>query len=54
MLQLNNLTPFAADIATFPNEQGIDSLYVIVKATFIMGEPLCLADQQSACTANGR
>lgn len=46
MLQLNNNTPFAADIATFPNEQGIDSLYVIVKATFIMGQQWSLADEQ--------
>ncbi|MCP5078634.1 MAG: DUF2169 domain-containing protein [Psychromonas sp.] len=46
MLQVNNTTPFVAEIATFPNEQGIDSLYVIVKATFIMGAELSLADVQ--------
>jgi len=46
MLQLKNNTPFAADIATFPNEKGIDSLYVIVKATFIMGQQWSLADEQ--------
>ncbi|PKF60327.1 DUF2169 domain-containing protein [Psychromonas sp. psych-6C06] len=46
MLQINNTTPFAAEIATFPNEQGIDSLYVIVKASFIMGQQLSLADEQ--------
>ncbi len=47
MLQLNNHTPFAADIATFPNEHGIDSLYVIVKATFIMGQQWSLANEQN-------
>ncbi|PKG84092.1 DUF2169 domain-containing protein [Colwellia sp. 75C3] len=47
MLQLNNSTPFSADIATFPNEKGIDSLYVIVKATFIMGQQWSLADEQT-------
>ncbi|MFT6987545.1 MAG: hypothetical protein ACJAT7_003401 [Psychromonas sp.] len=46
MLQLNNTTPFAAEIATFPNEDGIDSLYVIVKATFLMGAQWTLADEQ--------
>jgi len=46
MLQVNNQTPFAAEITTFPNEQGIDSLYVIVKATFLMGQQWRLADEQ--------
>ncbi len=46
MFQLNNNTPFAADITTFPNEHGIDSLYVIVKATFIMGQQWSLAEEQ--------
>lgn len=47
MLQLNNTTPFAAEIATFPNEHGIDSLYIIVKATFVMGTPWTLAEEQA-------
>uniref|UniRef100_UPI000CB5A41C DUF2169 family type VI secretion system accessory protein n=1 Tax=Psychromonas sp. Urea-02u-13 TaxID=2058326 RepID=UPI000CB5A41C len=47
MLQVNNTTPFAAEIATFPNEQGVDSLYVIVKASFIMGQQWSLADEQT-------
>lgn len=47
MLQLNNTTPFAAEFATFPNERGVDSLYVIVKATFLMGPQLSLADVQT-------
>lgn len=47
MLQLKNNTPFAANIATFPNEHGIDSLFVIVKASFIIGEKWSLADEQA-------
>lgn len=47
MLQVNNTTPFAAEIATFPNEQGIDSIYAIVKASFIMGPQWSLADEQT-------
>lgn len=46
MLQLKNTTPFAAEIATFPNEHGIDSLYVIVKASFVMGQQWRLAEEQ--------
>jgi len=46
MLQLKNNTPFSAEIATFPNEKGIDSLFVIVKATFAMGKQWTLADVQ--------
>jgi len=48
VLQLKNHTPFAADMALFPNEQGIDTLYVLVKATFIYALQLSLAPQQSA------
>jgi hypothetical protein len=47
MLQLKNVTPFAAEIATFPNEQGIDSLFVIVKGTFLIGPQLTLAEPQT-------
>ncbi len=45
MLQLKNNTPFAAEILLLPNEQGIDTLYIIVKATFNIGE-WSLADEQ--------
>src|SRR5258707_230141 len=34
MLQLHNSTPFAPAMAVFPNRQGIDTLYVVVKGTF--------------------
>lgn len=46
MLQLKNNTPFSAEIAVFPNEKGIDSLFVIVKATFVMGKQWTLAESQ--------
>ena len=46
MLQLKNRTPFAAQLALFPNQQGIDTLYIFVKATFIIGRQWTLADEQ--------
>jgi hypothetical protein len=46
MLQLQNNTPFAADFSLFPNEDGIDSLYINVKATFKIGQQWSLVDQQ--------
>lgn len=46
MLQLQNNTPFAADFSLFPNENGIDSLYINVRATFKIGQQWSLANQQ--------
>ncbi len=46
MLQLKNATPFAAGIAVFPNEQGIDTLFTMVKATFELDGGWTLADEQ--------
>ena len=46
MLQLHNSTPFKAGMALFPNEDAIDTLYVMVKATFNMGAQLTVADEQ--------
>ena len=46
MLQLQNSTPFAASMALFPNEDAVDTLYVIVKATFNINNQLTLADEQ--------
>lgn len=34
MLQIRNESPFAAWIFVFPDEKGIDTLYVVVKASF--------------------
>jgi hypothetical protein len=46
MLQLENKTPFAASMAVFPDRTGIDTLYVVVKATVNLRPTLSLADEQ--------
>lgn len=46
MLQLKNNTPFASAFAIFPNENGIDTLYIMVKATFVIGAQWTLASVQ--------
>lgn len=46
MLQLENSTPFAALTAVFPNEEGVDTVYVMVRATFQIGEGWSLVDPQ--------
>jgi len=46
MLQLKNNTPFAAQLALFPNPQGVDSLYIMLKASFNIGAKWTLADEQ--------
>lgn len=46
MLQLKNHSPFAAQIGLFPNEQGVDTLYVVVKASFsLTAQPQVLEEQ---------
>lgn len=37
MLQLENTSPFAASLFAFPDHEGIDSLFVVVKGTFSIG-----------------
>lgn len=46
MLQLKNNTPFSAAFALFPDQQGIDTLYIMAKATFVIGAQWVLAKQQ--------
>lgn len=46
MLQIQNGTPFAASMNLFPNEQAIDTLYVLIRATFNIGQQWTLADKQ--------
>ena len=46
MLQLKNATPFAAAFSLFRNEQGIDTLYTMVKSTFNIGPQWTLHNQQ--------
>ena len=48
MLQLHNSTRFATNMALFPNEEAIDTLYVIVKATFDIGKDFTLSDEQQS------
>ena len=46
MLQLKNSSPFAASMTLFPNEKGIDHLYVIIKATFALNDRIEVAEKQ--------
>jgi hypothetical protein len=47
MLQLRNKTPFSPALFVFPDEQGVDTLYVALKATFELdGDDVCLARKQ--------
>ena len=47
MLQLNNTTRFTTAMFLFPDEQAIDTLYVVAKASFTMGETTQLCDKQA-------
>jgi len=46
MLQLDNQTPFKASIAVLPDSSGIDTLYVVIKATLDLRPKLSLALEQ--------
>jgi hypothetical protein len=46
VLQLHNETPFKATMAVLPDRAGIDTLYVIVKATVTLQPRLVLAPEQ--------
>jgi len=46
MLQLHNSTPFAASMALFPDEKAVDTLYLMVRATFNIGAQWTLAEEQ--------
>jgi hypothetical protein len=46
VLQLENQTPFKAAIAVLPDHAGIDTLYVVIKATVALAPRLSLADVQ--------
>lgn len=46
MLQLDNQTPFKATIAVLANPSGIDTLYVVIKATVTLRPNLSLAPEQ--------
>jgi hypothetical protein len=46
MLQLDNQTPFQAVMSVLPNREGVDTLYVIIKATLALRPKLSLAAVQ--------
>lgn len=46
MLQLHNASPFAAAMFGLPDQRGVDTLVVVVKATFDLDAPPRLAEQQ--------
>lgn len=46
MAQLINNTPFASRYVLLPNEKGINTLYVMVKASFNIGAAWTLCDEQ--------
>lgn len=46
MLQFKNRTPFVGTITLFPDADGIDTLFAIVKGTFTLGAELAIADEQ--------
>lgn len=50
MLQLENETPFAAELMLLADKEGIDTLFAVVKATFTIGDTLSLAEKQLPVT----
>lgn len=50
MLQLENTSPFAPAMMLFPDERGVDTVYVVVKATFSLQPKLELAKEQVPVT----
>jgi hypothetical protein len=46
MFHLTNDTPFATQMCIFPNRQGIDTLFVIVKATYSLMDKMSVAENQ--------
>ena len=47
MLQLENMTPFKPAFTVLPDRAGIDTLYVVVKATVNLRPSLSLAEEQA-------
>jgi hypothetical protein len=50
MLQIDNQTPFYAIMSVLPNRDGVDTLYVIIKATLVLRPKLALAPVQIPVT----
>lgn len=51
MLQLENQTPFDAGLAVLPDPDGVDTLYVAVRATFALDRGLSVAPEQARLRA---
>jgi hypothetical protein len=54
MLQVRNETPFEPGLFVFPDAQGVDTLYVVVKASFSLGRdgPVVAEKQQKLVLAD--
>jgi hypothetical protein len=50
VLQLKNLTPFQAVLIPLADADGIDTVFAIVKATFVLGPRISLAEEQVPVT----
>lgn len=48
MLQLKNNSPFIPAVGVLPNREAVDTVYVVVKATFAIGARLTIAEQPVA------
>lgn len=48
MLQLKNNTPLLAQVNVFPNQEAIDTLYVVAKTTISIGEKITFAEEPLA------
>jgi hypothetical protein len=46
MFHLRNDTPFVSQLFVFPDRRGIDTLYVVVKATFCLAPGIPVAEEQ--------
>lgn len=47
MLQLSNDTPFEAELLPLPDREGIDTLFTLVKGTFVLSRGCAIADEQA-------
>jgi hypothetical protein len=46
MLQLHNRSPFVAQVFVLPDIHGVETVVIVIKATFRIGPRLELAEQQ--------
>lgn len=46
-MQLDNRTPFSAQVSVLPNKDAIDTLYTVVRATFNIGSKWTLCEEQA-------